>query len=348
VTRPRSGLGLVAVLMALALVAAACGGGGGGESPAAGSGDSGGAASAGDSGGAASGEVNISGSSTVEPVSVRVAELFESVNPDVVVNVDGPGTGDGFVLFCDGETDISDASRAIKDSEAETCASNGIEYVELNIGIDGLAVMTGPGNPLECVNFADLYALTGPESTGFRNWKDAQALASELGSSTEFPDAPLDIYGPGEESGTFDTFVEFVIDKPAEERGQDGTTRPDYNANADDNVIVQGVESSDTSLGWVGFAYAENAPNVKLLKVDGGDGNCVAPTAETIASGEYPLSRPLFIYPNTARVASNPAVKAYVDFYMADGLDKAVAEVGYVALSDEAKAKTRAAWEAVS
>ncbi len=337
-TRPRGGFGIVAVLVATALVAAACGGGGSDQSAEGGSGDSSGAA----------GEVNISGSSTVEPVSVRVAELFESVNPDVIVNVDGPGTGDGFVLFCDGETDISDASRAIKDSEAQNCASNGIDYLELKIGIDGLAVMTGPGNPLECLNLADLYALTGPESTGFTNWTDAQALAAELGSGTVFPDARLDIFGPGEESGTFDTFVEFVIDGTAEARGRDGTTRPDYNANADDNVIVQGVESSDTSLGWVGFAFAANAPDVKLLRIDGGDGNCVAPTAETIASGEYPLSRPLFIYPNTARVASNPGVKAYVDFYMGEGMDEAVAEVGYVPLSDEARAETRAAWQAAS
>ncbi len=335
-TRPPSGFSLVAILVAMALVAAACGGGGGGP----------GHNSGGGPGSEPSGEVDISGSSTVEPVSVRVAELFESVNPEVVVNVDGPGTGDGFVLFCDGETDISDASRSIKDSEAQTCASNGVDYLELRIGIDGLAVMTGPGNPVECVNFADLYALVGPESTGFTNWKDAQQLAADLGSTTQFPDAPLDIYGPGEESGTFDTFVEFVIDGTAEMRGREGTTRPDYNANADDNVIVQGVESSDTSLGWVGFAFAENAPDVKLLEVDAGDGNCVAPTAQTIASGEYPLSRPLFIYPNVSRIRSNSGVRAYVDFYLDEGLDQAVAEVGYVPLSEEAKAETRAVWEA--
>jgi phosphate transport system substrate-binding protein len=291
-----------------------------------------------------SGEIVISGSSTVEPVSVRTQELFNDVYPDVNISVDGPGTGDGFALFCSGETDISDASRAIKDSEAETCAENGIEFTELQVGIDGIGVMTHTGNAVECVTFADLYALIGPEATGFTNWADANALSAELGGAGALPDEPLDIFGPGEESGTFDSFVEIVLEDFADERGQEATTRPDYNPSADDNVILQGIQGSDTSLGWVGYAFAAHAEGVKLLQVDDGESGCVDATPETIASAEYPIARPLFIYVNDAKAAENPALQAYVDFYMADGLDQAVAEVGYVALADDAKAATRAAW----
>ncbi|MDE0066204.1 MAG: substrate-binding domain-containing protein [Acidimicrobiaceae bacterium] len=323
---------LPVLILGLSLVASACGSGG-----------SDGSSSSSSEG--PSGEIFISGSSTVEPISVRVQELFNDVNPDVLIAVDGPGTGDGFVLFCSGETDISNASRAIRDSEAEECAANGVDYVELQVGIDGLGVMTNASNDLvECVSFADLYALTGPEATGYRSWGDANGVSAELGGAGDLPDAPLDIFGPGEESGTFDTFVELVVEHPAEERGQAGTTRPDYSPSGDDNVILQGITGSDTSLGWVGFAFASGAQGVKLLDVDGGESGCVAATAETIASGEYPLSRPLFVYVNSNRAANNPGLEAYVDFYMDAGLDRAVAEVGYVELTDAAKAEVRAAW----
>ena len=335
----------IAGAMAASLVLAACGGDdetadeSTGDEPVADSGDD-----MTDEAGGLSGEIVISGSSTVEPVSVRTQELFNDVYPDVNISVDGPGTGDGFALFCSGETDISDASRAIKDEEAATCAENGIEFTELQVGIDGIGVMTHTGSPVECVSFADLYALIGPEATGFTNWSDGNALSAELGGAGDLPDAPLDIFGPGEESGTFDSFVEIVLEGIADERGEDATTRPDYNPSADDNVILQGIQGSDTSLGWVGFAFAAHADGVKLLQVDDGESGCVEATPETIASGEYPIARPLFIYVNNANAAANPALQAYVDFYMADGLDQAVAEVGYVALSDDAKAATRAAW----
>jgi phosphate transport system substrate-binding protein len=295
--------------------------------------------------GGLSGDIVISGSSTVEPISVRVQELFNEVNPDVNISVDGPGTGDGFALFCAGETDISDASRAIKDSEAETCAENGIEYTELQVGIDGIGVMTNSNNPVECVTFADLYALVGPESTGVGTWAEGNALSAELGGAGAMPDAPLDIFGPGEESGTFDSFVEIVIEDFADERGQNVTTRPDYNPSADDNVILQGIQGSDTSLGWVGYAFAANAQDVKLLQVDDGESGCVDATPDNIASATYPIARPLFIYVNDAAAADKPQVQAFVDFYMADGLDQAVGEVGYVALADDAKASTRSAWD---
>lgn len=289
------------------------------------------------------GNVSISGSSTVEPISVRVAELFENVEPGVDVTVDGPGTGDGFKLFCAGETDISGASRQIRDSESETCAENGISWIELRVGIDGIAVMTNNANPLDCVSFADLYALIGPESQGINNWADGQALADELGTSTQLPDAGLDVFGPGEESGTFDSFIELVLEDTADERGQDATTRVDYSANANDNVIIQGITSNTGSLGWVGFAYAINAEDVKLLQVDGGDG-CVPANPDTIASGEYPISRSLYIYVNAAKAGANRALHAYVDYYMSEGLDVAVPDVDYVSLTDESKQQTRSSW----
>lgn len=336
---------IIGLLTTFALVVAACGGGNGddGGEPASQPGDGGNAdGGSQESGSSVSGRVTISGSSTVEPISVRVAELFEDVQPDVRVTVDGPGTGDGFKLFCEGETDISDASRPIKESEAADCAEAGIEYVELRVGIDGIAVMTGENNPVDCVSFNDIYGMVGPESTGFGSWSDAGSLSGL--ETSNLPDASLDIYGPGEESGTFDSFVEIVLEHIADERGQDATTRPDYNANADDNVIIQGIQSGDTSFGWVGFAFAAHASGVKLLQVDGGDG-CKSANADTIASGEYPVSRALYIYVNKASAAASPAVSAYVDYYMSDaGLGTAVSDVGYVNLTDDAKSATRANW----
>ena len=284
-----------------------------------------------------SGSVMISGSSTVEPISIRVAELFEDVAPDVKVNVDGPGTGDGFKLFCDGETDISDASRQIKDKEKQACADNGIvDIVELKVGVDGIAVMTNSANgSVDCLTFPQLFALIGPEAEGIQTWGEA---------SERLPDVPLDIFGPGEESGTFDSFVEIVFEDLAEAHGVEATTRVDYTPSGDDNVILQGIQSSDTSLGWVGFAYAAHASDMKLLAVDGGDG-CVEPTPETISSNEYPISRDLWIYVNADKATENPAVAAYVDFYVTEGLITATSEVGYVALTDEGRAETKARWD---
>ena len=319
---------LPAILVTLSLVAAACGGDDEDEvsTPA----DSGTT----DSG--ISGSVNVSGSSTVEPISIRVAELFEDVAPDVSVTVDGPGTGDGFKLFCSGDTDISDASRQIKDSEKEACFEAGItNIVELKVAVDGIAVLTNANNgAVECLSFEQLFDLIGPNGGGTSTWAEASA---------GLPDAPLDIFGPGEESGTFDSFIEIVLEDLAEEAGTDATTRTDYSPSGDDNVILQGIGSSDTSLGWVGFAFVINAAGVKLLDVDGGDG-CVRPTADTIASNEYPISRDLWIYVNADAAAANPALVAYVDFYVSDALSQAVSEVGYVPLTDTAQAATAERW----
>ena len=299
-------------------------------------------------GGGATGEISISGSSTVQPISQGMQELFNEANPDVAIRVDGPGTGDGFELFCAGETDISNASRAISEEEVAACEEAGIEYIELQVAVDGLSILTHPANDaVTCLSYADLYALVGPEAEGVDNWNDAEELAQELGSNTDLPDAELVISGPGEESGTYDYFVEEVVGEFAEAQGVDEVTRKDYNSNPNDNVIVEGVTGSDTSLGWVGYAYAvENEGAVKLLEVSAPDGECVAPTPDTIATGDYPLSRPLFIYVNTARAAENPALADFTAFHLDPAnLTQIVDETGYVNLDEAALAEALAAWD---
>ncbi|MEW6059135.1 MAG: substrate-binding domain-containing protein [Actinomycetota bacterium] len=339
--KARKWLTAIAAVTSLALLATACGGndGGGGT---------------GGSGGDLTGTIVVSGSSTVLPISSLVAELFnEEVAPNVAILVDGPGTGDGFVLFCDGETDISDASRPIDEEEAAACADAGVEYVELEVGIDGIAVLTNPANgAVACLNQADLYALFGPESEGFVRWSDANRLATEIGGTGDFPDAPLEITAPGEESGTYDSFIEIngfediALERDVSE-DQAGSLRKDYQASPDDNVIIAAMEGSDTPLGFVGFAYAEDAGDaVKEVAIDGGTG-CVAPTRDSIADGSYPISRSLYIYVNTTRAAESDAVSAFVDFYLSDtGLVDVVGEVGYVSLPSERIEAARAAWEA--
>lgn len=343
---------MLGISMVLVLVLAACQSDtGNGDDP----GESETAGSMDDGGEALTGSIFVSGSSTVEPISLANAEKFSAEHPDVQISVEGPGTSDGFAIFCDGGSDISDASRSIKQEEVDTCAENGVEFVELEVAIDGLSVITSSANTaVECLSFLDLYALLGPESQGFSNWSDANDLAAELeaelgdefgASNAPYPDAPLAVTAPGEESGTFDSFVEIVLEGIAEERGQDATTRPDYQASADDNVIIEGISGSDTSLGWVGYAFAsENSGVVTALAVDGGDG-CVAPTDETISDGSYPIARSLWIYPSLTALEGNTALEAFVDFYMSDEGFASVTEVGYVTLPDERIEATRSAWE---
>jgi phosphate transport system substrate-binding protein len=335
----------VIVLGVVALIAAACG-----ESESGGGGTEGG-------GGEVSqdltGEIFVSGSSTVEPVSSLVAEFFAEQAPGVDITVEGPGTSDGFELFCNGETDISDASRPIEEEEIAACQENGIEYTELEVALDGISVLTSPNNAdVTCLNNADLYALVGPESEGFESWSDANDLGEAVGgSAVPYPDAPLDITGPGEESGTFDAFVELTgFEDIGVEQGLSeddaATTRPDYQASANDNVIIDGIAGSDSSLGWVGFAfYEQNQDVVKAIEVDGGEG-CVAPSFESIADGSYPLSRSLYIYVSNTKAAESDALQAYVDLYTSDdGILTAVEEVGYVTLPDDRIEATRTAWE---
>ncbi len=330
-------LKIAAMGAAIALVAAACASASGETTTT--------AAAGGASQGALVGTVTISGSSTVEPVSALNAEAFRNINSEVGISVEGPGTGDGFKKFCAGETDVSDASRQIKDKEVEACAASGIEFIELRFAIDGLSVLTSTNNDqISCLSFPDLYALLGPESIGFRNWSDADALAAEIGAANApYPDADLVVTAPGEESGTYDSFVELVLEDIADERGEDAVTRPDYTASANDNVIIEGIAGSDTSLGWVGYAfYLANQDRVKALGVDGGDG-CVSPTPETIASGDYPISRPLFVYVNAAKAEANPALVEYVNFYLSDTGLANIDKAGYVRLAEYAP--VRDIWE---
>jgi len=305
------------------------------------------------------GSIVIAGSSTVAPISLAVTEAFVGLNPDIFYEVGDQGTGAGFSdYFCAGAADIADASRAIRDAEIEQCAAAGVEFSELKVAYDGLAVITSPENAIECLTTADLYALMGPESDAVANWKDAQTIATELGSATVFPDAPLSITAPGDESGTYDSFIELVMGDFIETRGVvDDAGEPVetlrapgsiYIASPNDNVIIEGVAGFPTSLGFVGLAYAEeNTERVKILGVDAGEG-CVVPSSETVSDGSYPISRPLFIYPSVTKLAENASLQPFVDFYLSDQGIAQAAEVGYVALPAEELEATRAAWLAAT
>lgn len=342
---------LTGVVAGLSLIGVACGSdqGAGGTTAVPTSSGASGSTPTSSTGDGATGQVFVTGSSTVEPISVLVAELAGTRSGGkLAVTVEGPGTGDGFKKFCAGEADITDASRKVKDEEAAACKAAGIDYVELAIGIDGLTVATSPKNTaVTCLDVPALYSLLGPESEGFAKWSDANVLAKELGStSPAFPDADLVITGPGPESGTYDSLIEFAVKKIATDRSKSPKLRSDYTQSPNDNVIVQGIEDSPTSLGWVGFAYYEaQKDRMKAIEIDNGKG-CVAPTVGTIADGSYPFSRTLYMYVSKKALADNPAVKAFVDVYLsADGLAK-VNEAGYVALGADKIAATQAAWTA--
>ena len=260
-----------------------------------------------------SGTIEVDGSSTVYPIAEAVAEEFSKVHQDVRVNVGVSGTGGGFKRFIVGETDISDASRLIKSAEAEAALANGIQYIEMRVGTDGLSVIVSPRNDfVSCLTIEELKRIWEPGST-VTNWNQVRA---------EFPDRPLRLYGPDTDSGTFDYFTEEVM-------GQARASRSDYTASADDNVLVQGISGDRNALGYFGYAYyAENSDKLKLVAVDS-DNGCVTPTPETIAAGQYtPLSRPMFIYVSK-RSLERPEMQAFVRFFMEKGPDL-VREVGYI------------------
>ena len=354
-TKKRSGI--IAAAMAASLLLAACGGEStddetmdAAETP----------AESTDEG--LSGAVIIDGSSTVAPNTEVAAELFRAEEPGIDVSVGVSGTGGGFEKFCNGETDISDASRAISEEEIALCEAAGIEFIELQVAVDGLSVITSAQNDaVECLSFVDLYALLGPDATGIGNWADATAAADEIAATvtdlgavnTPYPDAPLTVTAPGEESGTFDSFVELVIAPVGEALGvEDANVRPDYTASPNDNVIIEGIAANPTSLGWVGFAFVEeNLDTIKPLQIDGGAG-CIEPTVDTIASGEFPIARPLFIYVSVPALEANPALEAFVDFYVNEAITTLVGpdieggQVPYVPLADEAVAEVQGVWEA--
>ena len=261
-----------------------------------------------------SGDVGIDGSSTVFPISEAVAEEFRSVAPKVRVQVGVSGTGGGFKRFCAGETDISNASRAIKSSELEICAANGIEFVEMLVGWDGLSVVVNPDNDfVDELTIEELKAIYEPGST-VNNWNQVRA---------SFPDEELTIFAPDVDSGTFDFFTDEVV-------GEEGASRSDYTASSDDNVLVQGISGEKGAKGYFGYAYyAENADKLKVLGVDG-----VVPNEETILSGDYPLTRPLFLYVREDSLRDKQHVAEFVKFYIANA-PELVADVDYVPVSTE-------------
>ena len=272
---------------------------------------------------ALSGLITIDGSSTVFPISEAVAEEFQKQYPDVQVTVGISGTGGGFKKFCAKETDISDASRPIKDSELQTCQQNGVEFIELPVAFDGLSVVVNPQNDwVDHLTVDELKKMWEPAAQGtVTRWNQIRP---------EWPDEPLNLYGAGTDSGTFDYFTEAIV-------GESGASRGDYTASEDDNVLVQGVAGDVNALGYFGLAYAiENEGRVKIVPiVNPKTGEPVEPSLDTVKSGAYqPLSRPLFIYVSTSAV-ERPEVDAFVRFY----LENAAAlseEVGYIPLPDEA------------
>ncbi|GBD09070.1 Phosphate-binding protein PstS [Candidatus Thermoflexus japonica] len=266
-----------------------------------------------------SGEIKIDGSSTVYPISEAVAEEFGKAYPNVKVVVGISGTGGGFKKFCAGETDISDASRPIKTTEMETCQKNGIEFIELPVAYDALSVVVNPQNDwVACITVAELKKIWEPEAQGkITRWNQV---------NPQWPDAPLTLFGPGTDSGTFDYFTEAIV-------GKEDASRGDYTASEDDNVLVQGVANDRYALGYFGLAYyLENQDKLKALAIDNGKG-CVAPSEQTVRDGTYqPLSRPLFIYVNR-KAADRPEVEAFVRFYLTRGPALAK-QVGYIPLPE--------------
>jgi phosphate transport system substrate-binding protein len=261
------------------------------------------------------GTIEIDGSSTVYPITAAVAEEFQNLNPDVRVNVGISGTGGGFKRFTVGEIEISDASRPIKSSEAQTAQQNGIEYIEFRVALDGLSVVVNPDNAwVDYMTVQELNMTWRPGST-VTKWNDIRS---------SWPDEPIHLYGPGTDSGTFDYFTEVIV-------GKEDASRPDYTASEDDNILVQGIAGDTYALGYFGYAYyAENTDKLKIVPIDSGSGP-VTPTDQTINSGQYtPLSRPLFIYVNKESL-ERAEVKAFVRFYMENG-EQLVAEVGYTPL----------------
>lgn len=267
------------------------------------------------------GTILVDGSSTVAPITAAVAEEFQKLNPGVRVPVGISGTGGGFKKFCSGETDISDASRPIKESEVELCNQNGIEYVELPVAFDGLAVMVNPANDfVDCLTVEELKKIWEPAAEGvITNWNQIRA---------DFPDRPLSLYGAGVDSGTYDYFTEAIV-------GEEGASRGDFLPSEDDNVLVQGIAGDVNALGFFGLAYfEENADKLKLIGIDNGNG-CVLPSTETVAGGTYqPLSRPLFIYANRQRIDQKDEISAFVSYYLENAATYS-AEVGYIPLTAE-------------
>ena len=303
----------VGSLLALSLVLAACGGGQGGGG-----------------GGEVSGEIAVQGSSTVQPITQAAAELFRLENRDARISIGGAGTSDGFEAFCKGDTEISDASRPIDVAEeVPVCEENGVEFIEIPVAFDGISVVVNKQNDFATeVTSGQLKTLWEPAAEGeITQWSQV---------NQQWPDEELILYGPGTESGTYEFFNETIVGNEEE------TNRTDYEASEDDNVLVQGVSGDENGLGYFGYSYYENnRGKLKALSVDG-----VKPTADTIRSGDYVLSRPLFIYVSTKALKNNDAVEPFVDFYLSEqNLDRLVEAAKYVSLTSGLEREARAQYE---
>jgi phosphate transport system substrate-binding protein len=282
-----------------------------------------------DNGGSGSGTIRADGSSTVGPLSTAAAERFQRENEGVRVTVGVSGTGGGFERFCNGETDLSNASRPIDEEEVQACADQGIEYIQLEIANDALTVVVNPENDwAECLTVQQLKTIWGPGSK-VDSWNDVDP---------QFPDESLRLFGPGTDSGTFDYFTDEI-------NGEEGASRSDYSASEDDNVIVRGVAGEAGALGYFGFSYyEENQDSVKAVQIDSGDG-CVTPSVETAQSGEYkPLSRPLFVYAKTTSL-ERQEVRDFLTF-MVDNATEITEAAQFVPPTEEQLEKSRTALEA--
>lgn len=272
------------------------------------------------------GLITVDGSSTVYPITEAVAEDFQGAQPGTNVTVGISGTGGGFKKFCAGETDVANASRPIKASEIQACEEQGISFVELPVAFDGIAVMVNPNNTwVDRLTTEELKKIWEPAAQGtITKWSDVRA---------EWPDSEIHLFGPGADSGTFDYFTEAIV-------GEEDSSRGDFTASEDDNVLVQGIANDELALGFFGVAYyEENKDKLKLVPIDDGDdtngAGAVLPEYDAIAQGMYqPLSRPIFIYVSTT-AAQRSEVDAFVQYYL-ENAPELTREVGYIALPGNA------------
>jgi phosphate transport system substrate-binding protein len=316
-TSKRIAITMAAGLSVVAVIAAGCGG------------DDDEAGSAGTGQQQLSGRIQADGSSTVGPFTTLAAERFQATSPGVRVTVGISGTGGGFERFCAGETDLSDASRPIKDEEQAICDENGVEHVEFQVANDALTVVVNADNDwVDCLTVDELHKIWEPGSK-VKNWSQVR---------DGFPNEPLELFGPGTDSGTFDYFT-------GEINGEEGASRADYTASEDDNLLVRGVSGTKGGLGYFGFSYfEENQGQLKALGVDGGSG-CVDPSVETAQSGEYtPLSRPLFVYANK-KSFEKPEDAAFIRFMLSNAGELAKG-AKFVPLTEEQLAKAKSDYNA--
>ena len=275
-----------------------------------------------------SGTVRADGSSTVAPLTETAAEMFQGENRDVRVTVGTSGTSGGFEKFCNGETEISDASRPIKDEEVAACKKNGVEYEEVQVANDALSAVVNPNNPVECVSVEQLNQIWDKGSK-VDSWGDVEGL------DVDVPDEKVTLFGPGSDSGTYDYWTESI-------NGEEGVIRTDYNSiGEDDNAAVNGVSGDEWAMAYIPFSFVEEAAGqVKPLQVKNPDtGECVEPTAENVQNGTYvPLGRPLFIYPS-AEALQKPEVLAFVKFYM-DNQEEITTQATYIPMTEEQVAES--------